>query len=237
MDQNVIKSVPTIPLKLIWNCQTVHELLVGFSLQPIHGSVNLPNPRKKQSNGSSVVKMISRFVPIYDTKQYWLNVNLTLTHKIKWHLNININPNIQLTIFELIGCNIVVIMLRPQNINLRESTKAEGIPLETGKCVFHRSLVCVIWPGKSIWYISWVIPYTFHHISELKQNTDVLYTEKASGFAKIVYGIKHDCVYCWCQTPEGVVSPRRAITRAEPSFDPDNNMMPSFFHSNQYSAH
>ena len=24
------------------------------------------------------------------------------------------------------------------------------------------------------------------------------------------------CVYCWCQTPEGVVSPRRAITRAQP---------------------
>ena len=33
------------------------------------------------------------------------------------------------------------------------------------------------------------------------------------------------CVYCWCQTPEGVVSPCRAITRAQP----DYNMMPSFF--------
>ena len=33
------------------------------------------------------------------------------------------------------------------------------------------------------------------------------------------------CVYCWCQTPEGVVSPRRAITRAQP----DYNMMPPFF--------
>ena len=40
-------------------------------------------------------------------------------------------------------------------------------------------------------------------------------------------------MYCWCQTPEGVVSPRRAITRAQP----DYNMMPPFFHSNQYSAH
>ena len=26
------------------------------------------------------------------------------------------------------------------------------------------------------------------------------------------------CVYCWCQTPEGVVSPRRAITRAQPEW-------------------
>ena len=25
------------------------------------------------------------------------------------------------------------------------------------------------------------------------------------------------CVYCWCQTPSGVVSPRRAIARAQPS--------------------
>ena len=33
------------------------------------------------------------------------------------------------------------------------------------------------------------------------------------------------CVYCWCQTPEGVVSPRRAITRAQP----DYNMIPPFF--------
>ena len=24
------------------------------------------------------------------------------------------------------------------------------------------------------------------------------------------------CVYCWCQTPSGVVTPRRAITRAQP---------------------
>ena len=47
------------------------------------------------------------------------------------------------------------------------------------------------------------------------------------------------CVHCWCQTPEGVVSPRRAITRAQPGasrhhthtimFDPDYNMMPPFF--------
>ena len=31
------------------------------------------------------------------------------------------------------------------------------------------------------------------------------------------------CVYCWCQTPEGVVSPCRAITRAHPrEFDTNN---------------
>ena len=36
------------------------------------------------------------------------------------------------------------------------------------------------------------------------------------------------CVYCWCQTPEGVVPPHRAITRA---------WCHHFFHSNQYSAH
>ena len=67
------------------------------------------------------------------------------------------------------------------------------------------------------------------------------------------------CVYCWCQTPEGVVSPRRAITRAQPEWSPsrrDNtrgSLTPTihtqsclipiitwchhFFHSNQYSAH
>ena len=33
------------------------------------------------------------------------------------------------------------------------------------------------------------------------------------------------CVYCWCQTLEGVVSPHRAITREQP----DYNMMPQFF--------
>ena len=50
------------------------------------------------------------------------------------------------------------------------------------------------------------------------------------------------CVYCWCQTPEGVVSPRRAITRA-PTIHTQSCLIPiitwchHFFHSNQYSAH
>ena len=38
----------------------------------------------------------------------------------------------------------------------------------------------------------------------------------------IIQGIKYDCVYYWCQTPDGVVSPRRAITKAQP-------VMPPFF--------
>ena len=46
------------------------------------------------------------------------------------------------------------------------------------------------------------------------------------------------CVYCWCQTPEGVVSPRGETTPEGVwhqqythtiMFDPDYNMMPQFF--------
>ena len=34
-------------------------------------------------------------------------------------------------------------------------------------------------------------------------------------------------VYCWCQTPEGVVSPRRAITRAQPEWSPHGETTPT----------
>ena len=34
------------------------------------------------------------------------------------------------------------------------------------------------------------------------------------------------CVYCWCQTPEGVVSPRRAITRAQPTIHTQSCLIP-----------
>ena len=34
------------------------------------------------------------------------------------------------------------------------------------------------------------------------------------------------CVYCWCQTPEGVVLPRRAITRAQPEWSPRGETTP-----------
>ena len=46
------------------------------------------------------------------------------------------------------------------------------------------------------------------------------------------------CVYCWCQTPDDVVSPRRAQPDHTIMFDPDYNMMPQFFPQQPiYSAH
>ena len=53
------------------------------------------------------------------------------------------------------------------------------------------------------------------------------------------------CVYCWCQTSEGVVSPRGEITRGSltPTIHTQSCLIPiitwchHFFHSNQYSAH
>ena len=39
------------------------------------------------------------------------------------------------------------------------------------------------------------------------------------------------CVYCWCQTPEGVVSPRRAITRAQPEWSPRGETTPDNTHT------
>ena len=75
----------------------------------------------------------------------------------------------------------------------------------------------------------------------------------------VIIWIKHNCVCIVGVKLPQVLSRRRAITRAAPSwspgtarqhprefdtnnthtimFDPDYNMMPPFFHSNQYSAH
>ena len=70
-----------------------------------------------------------------------------------------------------------------------------------------------------------------------------------------------DCVYCWCQTLKGAVSPCRTITRAQPKWWPRGETTPegvwrrqythnhqsclipiitwchNYFHSYQYSAH
>ena len=43
------------------------------------------------------------------------------------------------------------------------------------------------------------------------------------------------CVYCWCQTPEGVVSPHRAITRAQPEWSPRGDTTPEGVWHQQYT--